>query len=125
MPQGSSVVVPQSPQATVAMWTSQPARRQPDQRPGAEELGVVGMGHQGQDAAMFAGNAGGVAHVFPQDGVHVLLVRLDAGLAVGIDADQPALDHRGQHQHLEQLPERALVEPRQADGGRAAQSPSA
>ena len=56
----------------------------------------------------------------PQNRVHVLLIRLDARLAVGVDADQPAFDHRGQHEHLEKLPERAFVEPGQADRGRAA-----
>jgi hypothetical protein len=54
----------------------------------------------------------------PQDRVHVLLVGLDAGLAERVDADEPAFDHGGNHQHLEQLSQGKLVEPRQVDVGR-------
>ncbi len=62
MPQRVSVVVPQSPQATVAMWISHPACAQANQRPGTHEFGVVRMGHQRQGAAMFGRNARCVAH---------------------------------------------------------------
>src|ERR1043165_253292 len=50
--------------------------------------------------------------------LHVLLVRLDAGLTVGIDAHQAALDDRGEHQHLHELPHRVLRNQRQDEVGR-------
>ena len=46
------------------------------------------------------------------------LVRLDARLAVGVDAHQPAFDDRRQHQHLHELADRVLGQGRQHDVGR-------
>ena len=59
-----------------------------------------------------------IRYVLRKNRVHVFLVAFDARLAVGIDADQPAFDDRGQHQHLEELAERGFVEPRQMQIGR-------
>src|SRR6266545_7653153 len=39
-----------------------------------------------------------------QEGFHVLLVGLDAGLPIRVDAHQAALHDCRQHQHLQQLP---------------------
>ena len=44
----------------------------------------------------------------------------DARLPVGIDADQSPLDNRGQHHHLEKLPQRCFVQTRQMQVSRRA-----
>src|SRR4051812_12086410 len=49
-----------------------------------------------------------VAAVRLQVLVQVPPVRLHPRLAVGVDPHQPALDHRRQHQHLQQLTHRVL-----------------
>ena len=59
--------------------------------------------------------------LFSQNRVHVLLVRFDAGLAVGVDADQPAFDVRVASISIwNNWPKRMLVERRQTQIGRRA-----
>lgn len=55
-----------------------------------------------------------------QKPIHVLLVGLDAGLAVGIEAQQSTFDHGREHEHLKILPQRSLVGSWQIQVGRGA-----
>src|SRR4051812_39274861 len=46
-----------------------------------------------------SGSGGQIGGVL-ENGLHILLVRLDARLAVGINSHQPAFNHRSEHEHL-------------------------
>ena len=51
----------------------------------------------------------GLARFPAQVGIHVAFVNFDAGLAVGVNANQATFDHGGQHQHLIELAQAGFV----------------